>query len=83
MNVIESEGTVVVLRMMSMSSRSSGTTSSIRRGMVGTTGGGLMSAAFLALNRNLMITGSHSVRTPAYRTLNVTDMQTWMMDGNI
>ena len=45
--------TVVVLRMMSMSSRSSGMTSSIRRGTVGTTGGGAIKAAFLALNRNL------------------------------
>lgn len=47
--------TVVVLRMMSTSSLSSGTTSSTKRGMVGTTGGGLISAAFLALKRKLKI----------------------------
>lgn len=50
---IQSDHTVVVLRMMSTSSLSSGTTSSINRGMVGTTGGGVISAAFLALKRNL------------------------------
>lgn len=48
--------TVVVLRMMSTSSLSSGTTSSTKRGMVGTTGGGLINAAFLALKRKLKIT---------------------------
>lgn len=47
--------TVVVLRMMSTSSLSSGTTSSIKRGMVGTTGAGVINAAFLALKRNLQI----------------------------
>lgn len=45
--------TVVVLRMMSTSSLSSGTTSSTKRGIVGTTGGGVINAAFLALKRNL------------------------------
>lgn len=38
-----------------MSSLSSGTTSSTKRGMVGTTGGGVINAAFLALKRNLQI----------------------------
>ena len=50
--------TVVVLRIMSTSSLSSGTTSSIKRGMVGTIGGGDISAAFLALKRNLQITAA-------------------------
>lgn len=45
--------TVVVLRMMSTSSLSSGTTSSTKRGIVGTTGGAAINAAFLALKRNL------------------------------
>lgn len=51
-NIVYSH-TVVVLRIMSTSSLSSGTTSSIKRGMVGTTGGGVINAAFLALKRNL------------------------------
>lgn len=46
---------MVVLRMMSTSSLSSGTTSSTKRGMVGTTGGAAIKAAFFALNRNLGI----------------------------
>ena len=50
--------TVVVLRMMSTSSLSSGTTSSTKRGMVGTTGGGVINAAFLALKRNLQVTAA-------------------------
>lgn len=45
--------TVVVLRIISTSSLSSGTTSSTKRGMVGTTGGGDINAAFLALKRKL------------------------------
>lgn len=53
LNIIFKNHTVVVLRIMSMSSLSSGTTSSTKRGIVGTTGGGLIKAAFLALNRNL------------------------------
>lgn len=46
--------TVVVFEIISASSRSSGTTSSIRRGTVGTTGGGV-NAAFFALEKNLEI----------------------------
>lgn len=41
--------------MMSTSSLSSGTTSSTKRGIVGTTGGGVIRAAFFALKRNLQI----------------------------
>lgn len=44
--------TVVVFEIISASSRSSGTTSSIRRGTVGVTGGGV-NAAFFALEKNL------------------------------
>lgn len=57
LNMISKSHTVVVLRIMSTSSLSSGTTSSTKRGMVGTTGGGVMNAAFLALKRNLSIKG--------------------------
>lgn len=45
--------TVVVFEIMSVSSLSSGTTSSIKRGRVGTTGGGVINAAFFALKRKL------------------------------
>lgn len=50
--------TVVVLRMISGSSRSSGTTSSTNRGTVGGAGGGArgVMAAFLALEKNLVFT---------------------------
>lgn len=39
--------------MISWSSRSSGTTSLIKRGIAGTTGGGEMKDGFLGLKRNL------------------------------
>lgn len=48
--------TVVVFEIISASSRSSGTTSCIRRGTVGTTGGGAINAAFFALEKKLKIT---------------------------
>lgn len=56
--------TVVVLRMISGSSLSSGTTSSIKRGTAGGAGGGERGiiAAFLALEKNLMYTGYKHVR---------------------
>lgn len=52
------ELTVVVLRMISGSSLSSGTTSSTKRGTVGGAGGGArgVMAAFLAFEKNLKCT---------------------------
>lgn len=53
---------MVVLRMISGSSRSSGITSCIKRGRRGGGGGGVIMAAFLALNRNLRINEKWSER---------------------
>lgn len=57
------ELTVVVFRMISGSSRSSGTTSSTNRGTMGGAGGGAkgVMAAFLALEKNLVKNVKHGL----------------------